>query len=251
MSQLDLARLQFAMTSIYHFLFVPVTIGLAFLVAILQTVVAPHRATRTPAADPVLRHAAGDQRRGRRGHRAGAGVPVRHELVGVLAVRRRRVRRAAGDGGAGRVLPRVDVPRAVGVRLERAAPAGPPATIWLVAVGGALSAAFIMAANSWMQHPVGYKINADTGRPQLNDIWAVFTNPVFIWGYVHVLLASLVTGARRDARRLGLAPAARRSSPRCSRRSARLSLVVLVPAIAARAGRSAASSASSRRSTSR
>src|SRR4249919_3455972 len=37
MSQLDLARLQFAMTSIYHFLFVPLTIGLAFLTAILQT----------------------------------------------------------------------------------------------------------------------------------------------------------------------------------------------------------------------
>src|SRR6476659_9414835 len=37
MSQLDLARLQFAMTSIYHFLFVPVTIGLSFLTALLQT----------------------------------------------------------------------------------------------------------------------------------------------------------------------------------------------------------------------
>ena len=41
MSQLDLARLQFAMTSIYHFLFVPVTIGLALLTALLQTAVAP------------------------------------------------------------------------------------------------------------------------------------------------------------------------------------------------------------------
>ena len=37
MSNLDLARMQFAMTSIYHFLFVPLTIGLAFLTAILQT----------------------------------------------------------------------------------------------------------------------------------------------------------------------------------------------------------------------
>jgi hypothetical protein len=44
MSELDLARLQFAMTSIYHFLFVPVTIGLAFLTAILQT--AWHRTGR-------------------------------------------------------------------------------------------------------------------------------------------------------------------------------------------------------------
>ena len=41
------------------------------------------------------------------------------------------------------------------------------ATAWLVAVGACLSAAFIIAANSWMQNPVGYTINPDTGRPQL------------------------------------------------------------------------------------
>jgi cytochrome d ubiquinol oxidase subunit I len=67
------------------------------------------------------------------------------------------------------------------------------ASIWMVALGTAISAAFIMAANSWMQHPVGYVINKETGQPQLNNIWALFTNPVFIWSYVHVLLASLVT----------------------------------------------------------
>ena len=43
----DLARWQFATTSIYHFLFVPVTIGLAFLTAVLQTVLAPLRTTRS------------------------------------------------------------------------------------------------------------------------------------------------------------------------------------------------------------
>ena len=50
-----------------------------------------------------------------------------------------------------------------------------------------------MAANSWMQHPVGYTMV--NGKPQLNDIWALFTNPVFVWGYAKVLFASLVTGA--------------------------------------------------------
>ena len=67
------------------------------------------------------------------------------------------------------------------------------ATIWLVALGAALSAAFIMAANSWMQHPVGYTTPTTAG-PSSTNIWAVFTNPVFLWGYLHVLLASLVTG---------------------------------------------------------
>ena len=66
--------------------------------------------------------------------------------------------------------------------------------IWMVALGATLSAAFIMAANSWMQHPVGYAPGADGEPPQLNDIGALFTNPVFIWGYFHVLLAALATG---------------------------------------------------------
>src|SRR4029434_3602174 len=74
-----------------------------------------------------------------------------------------------------------------------------PATIWAVAIGSALSAAFIMAANSWMQRPVGYELNPDNGRAQLNDIWAVLINPVFIWAYVHVLLAALVTASDRES----------------------------------------------------
>ncbi len=48
-----------------------------------------------------------------------------------------------------------------------------------------------------MQHPVGYTTNADDRRPQLtSSVAELFTNPVFVWGYLHVLLASLVTGAR-------------------------------------------------------
>jgi cytochrome d ubiquinol oxidase subunit I len=101
-------------------------------------------------------------------------------------------------------------------------------TIWLVSLGTVLSAAFIMAANSWMQHPVGYTMV--NGKPQLNDIWAVFTNPVFVWGYSKVLLASLVTGAA-----VMLAVSAwqlRHGGEReVFTRSARLALIVLVPAI--------------------
>jgi cytochrome bd ubiquinol oxidase subunit I len=68
------------------------------------------------------------------------------------------------------------------------------ACIWLVAAGSMLSALFILAANSWMQHPVGYTLNGH-GQPVLNNVWALFTNPTFLWGYVHVILASLVTGS--------------------------------------------------------
>ena len=62
----------------------------------------------------------------------------------------------------------------------------------MVAVGGVLSAVSIMAANSWMQRPVGYQLNAAGDRAQLTDIWAVLTNIVFLWAYV---AASLVTAA--------------------------------------------------------
>ena len=67
------------------------------------------------------------------------------------------------------------------------------ATIWMVALGSMLSALFILAANSWMQHPVGYVMV--NGKPVLNNIWAVFTNPVFIWGYAKVVFVALTTGA--------------------------------------------------------
>jgi len=96
----------------------------------------------------------------------------------------------------------------------------------LVALGAAGSAAFIMAANSWMQNPVGYVERG--GRAELNNIWAVLTNPVFLWGYLHVLLAALVTGCI-----VMLAVSAwhlrRDSQPELFRRTAGLSLAVLLP----------------------
>ena len=104
------------------------------------------------------------------------------------------------------------------------------ACIWIVAAGSVLSAAFIMAANSWMQHPVGYTINSKTGSAELSNVAAVFTNPVFLWGYAHVLLASLVTGSL-----VMLAVSAwhlrRGSSVEAFGRTARVSLVVAVPTI--------------------
>ena len=90
----------------------------------------------------------------------------------------------------------LDVPRAVAVRLGELSRRVHLLCIWLVALGTVLSAAFIMAANSWMQHPVGYVINHQTGKPELNDIWAVLTNPVFLWGYAHVLRRRWSPGPR-------------------------------------------------------
>src|SRR6478736_3052179 len=195
MSTLELARLQFASTSIYHFLFVPVTIGLAFLVALLQT--AWHRKgdgaylrlTRFFGVLLVINIAIGvvtglvqefqfgmDWSAYSRFVGDVFGAPLAME--GLMAFFLESTFLGLWIFGWGRLPKRLHL-----------------ATIWIVAGGAAISAAFIMAANSWMQHPVGYTIDPSTGSPQLSSIGAVMTNPVFLWGYAHVLLASLVTGA--------------------------------------------------------
>ena len=227
MDATDLARIQFASTSISHFFFVPVTIGLAFLMAILHTKwyrsgeIRHERLTRFFGTLLLINVAIG----------VVTGLVQEFQFgmnwSAYSLYRRRRLRRSAGDGGAGRVLPRVDVPRALGLRVEGAASRIHLLSAWLVAAGAMLSAAFIMAANSWMQHPVGYTTDPDTGRPVLNSIRELFTNPVFIWGYIHVILAALVTGA---VVMLAVSAWQLRRGNRTFKTSALLSLVVLLPA---------------------
>jgi cytochrome d ubiquinol oxidase subunit I len=225
----DLARWQFATTSIYHFLFVPVTIGLAFLVAILQT--AWHR---------------NDKPEYRRLTRFFGTLLLINVAVGVVTglvqefefgMNWSTYSRFVGDvfggplameGLAAFFLESTFLGLWV-FGWDRLPKRVHLACIWLVSIGTMLSALFIMAANSWMQHPVGYTLN-HAGQPQLNNIGALFTNPTFLWGYVHVLLASLVTGSL-----IMLAVSAwylrKRQEAESFTRTASLSLAVLIPSI--------------------
>jgi cytochrome bd ubiquinol oxidase subunit I len=229
MTSVDLARVQFAFTSINHFLFVPVTIGLAFLTALLQT--AWHRGgneqylrlTRFFGTLLVINVAIGVVTGLVQEFQFGMNWSAYSRLVGNVFGAP-----LALEGLGAFFLESTflglwlfgwdKLPRRVHL-----------ATIWAVAFGSVLSAAFIMAANSWMQHPVGYTLNK-ARQPQLNDIWALFTNPVFVWGYAKVVFAALVTGAA-----VMLAVSAwqlRHGGDRgVFTRSARLALVVLVPAV--------------------
>jgi cytochrome d ubiquinol oxidase subunit I len=227
MSTLDLARLQFATTTIYHFLFVPITIGLSILVALLQTAwvrrgdEAYLRLTRFFGSLLVINIAVGVVTGLVQEFQFGMNWSTYSRFVGDVFGAPLAIEGLAAFFlestflglwlfGWGRL--------SKGVHL---------ATIWMVALGASLSAAFIMSANSWMQHPVGYAHRG--GRAELTDIWAVLTNPVFIWGYIHVLLASLVTGGI-----IMLAVSAwqmrRGSQIDTFRKTASLALVVLVPA---------------------
>ena len=66
------------------------------------------------------------------------------------------------------------------------------ATIWLAAIGTSLSAYFILAANSWMQHPVGYQVLPGTHRVILTSIWALLTNSTALAAWPHVFFASFM-----------------------------------------------------------
>ncbi len=228
MTNVDLARWQFAFVSINHFFFVPVTIGLAFLTALLQT------AWYRTKQDDYLRLT-----------KFFGTLLVINVAIGVVTGIVQEFQFGMNWGAYSRLVGNVfGAPLAMeglaafflestflGLWLfgwDKLSRRVHLLTIWLVALGTVLSAAFIMAANSWMQHPVGYAMV--NGKPQLNDIWALFTNPVFLWGYAKVLLASLTTGAA-----VMLAVSAWQLRHGGARevftRSARLALVVLVPAI--------------------
>jgi len=66
------------------------------------------------------------------------------------------------------------------------------ATIWAAATGTLLSAFFILAANSWMQHPVGYEISASTGRAVLNNIGSVLFQNTSLLAFTHTISASFI-----------------------------------------------------------
>jgi cytochrome bd-type quinol oxidase subunit 1 len=225
---LDLARWQFALTTVNHFFFVPVTIGLAFLTAVLQTTWHRNkrpeylRLTRFFGTLLLINVAVG----------VVTGLVQEFEFGMNWSSYSRLVGNVFGAPLAMEGLAAFFLESTfLGLWIfgwDKLSRRIHLLCIWLVAGGAMLSAAFIMAANSWMQHPVGYRMVG--GKPQLNDIWAVLTNPVFLWGYTHVILASLVTGAL-----VMLAVSAwqlrRGGEPEVFGRSARLSLVVLVPAI--------------------
>ena len=113
----DLSRLQFAVTALYHFLFVPLTLGLSWILVIMESVYVMTGKRDLPRHDEVLGQALRHQLRDGRHHRDHDGIPVRHELGVLLALRRRHLRRAAGARRPDGVLPRVDVRRPVLLRL--------------------------------------------------------------------------------------------------------------------------------------
>lgn len=193
MDTLLLARLQFAITTVYHFFFVPLTMGLAILVAIMETIYVStgdekyKRMTKFWGHLLIINFAMGVVTGIVQEFQFGMnwseysrfvgdifGVPLAIEAL--MAFFLESVFLGIWIFGWDKLPKRVHA-----------------ATIWVVAIGSNLSALWILIANSFMQQPVGYQIV--NGRAELVDFWALVTNPNVWIQFPHVLAGSLVTAA--------------------------------------------------------
>ena len=187
----DLARLQFATTSLYHFLFVPLTLGLAPLVAVMQTLWYRGgderwlRLARFFGTLMLINFAIGVATGLVQEFQFGMNWSIYSEFVGdvfgaPLAI----------EGLAAFMLESTFLGLWI-FGWDRLSKRVHLAMIWIFALGSWLSAFFIIAANSWMQRPVGSTV-AD-GRAELTDVWALMSNRLGIVAYTHVILVGLTT----------------------------------------------------------
>lgn len=192
---IDLSRFQFAMTAMYHFIFVPLTIGLAFLLAIMESVYV--LTGKEVYKDMVLfwgklfginfaigvatgltmefqfgtnwsyySHYVGDV----------FGAPL--AIEGLMAFFLESTFIGLFFFGWDRLSKRQHL-----------------AVTWLVAIGSNLSALWILVANGWMQNPVGAEFNYETMRMEVTDFAALIFNPVAQVKFVHTVAAGYVTGS--------------------------------------------------------
>ncbi len=225
-STVDLARVQFATTSLYHFIFVPLTLGLAPLVAVMQT-----KWVRS-GNDDWLRLT-----------RFFGTLLLINFAIGVATGLVQEFQFGMNWSGYSRFVGDVfGAPLAVeglaaffleatflGVWIfgwDKLPKRIHLATIWLAALGTWLSAYFILVANSFMQHPVGYKMV--DGHAQLTSIEALLTNDFALWAFGHTILAGL-TVASTVVFGVSCWHLRQKRNVEVFRRSAMLALVVLVP----------------------
>ena len=191
----DWSRLQFAMTAGYHWLFVPLTLGLAVIMAIMETVYVVtgdefwKRTARFWMKLFGINFAVG----------IATGIILEFEfgtnfsnyswfvgdifgaplaIEGILAFFMEATFFAVMFFGWGKVSKRFHL-----------------AATWLTGIGAAISAIWILVANSWMQHPVGMEFNPDTVRHEMVDFWALVLNPVAISKFFHSVFSGWMTGA--------------------------------------------------------
>ncbi|WP_105033857.1 cytochrome ubiquinol oxidase subunit I [Cryobacterium aureum] len=184
-----LARWQFGLTTMYHFLFVPLTIGLALTVAIFQTawvrtdkaryLQLTHFFGKIFLINVAMGVVTGIVQEFQFGMNWSDysrfvgdvfGAPLAFE--GILAFFLEATFIGLWIFGWDKLPKKVHL-----------------ATIWLTVVGSITSAYFILAANAFMQNPIAYTINEEKGRAELTSIWELLTNPIALAAFPHTIFA--------------------------------------------------------------
>lgn len=190
-----LSRLQFGLTNICHFLFIPLTLGLSAYVASMQT---RYYQTRDETfrimtkfwgklfliniAIGVVTGIVNEFQFGMNWSQYSRfvgdifGAPL--ALEALLAFFAESTFIGIWIFGEGKIPEKAHI-----------------ASIWLVAIGASFSALWILLANGWMQHPVGYTINQATGRAELTDFLAVVSNPKGWLFFFHTITAGFATSS--------------------------------------------------------
>jgi cytochrome d ubiquinol oxidase subunit I len=188
----DWSRAQFALTALYHWLFVPLTLGLTFIVAIMETIYVKTGDTKWKDTTKfwmgllAINFAIG----------LATGIIMEFEfgtnwsnyswivgdifgaplaIEGLMAFFMESTFFAVMFFGWNKVSKKTHL-----------------VSTWLVAVGSNLSALWILVANGWMQHPVGMKFNPDTARNEMINFWEVFLNPNAVSKFLHTISSGYV-----------------------------------------------------------
>lgn len=194
-SLIDWSRAQFALTAIYHWIFVPLTLGLAVIMGIMETI---YYRTRNEfwkqaaqfwmrlfginfaigvATGLILEFEFGTNWSNYSWFVGDIfGAPL--AIEGILAFFMEATFIAVMFFGWGKVSRRFHL-----------------TSTWLTGLGATISAWWILVANAWMQNPVGMVFNPDTARNEMVDFWAVATSPMAVNKFFHSILSGWVLGA--------------------------------------------------------
>lgn len=194
-SLIDWSRAQFAMTAMYHWIFVPLTLGLAVVMGIMETLyyrTGNELWKRTAmfwmrlfginfaigvATGLILEFEFGTNWSNYSWFVGDIfGAPL--AIEGILAFFMEATFIAVMFFGWEKVSKRFHL-----------------VSTWLTGLGATISAWWILVANAWMQHPVGMEFNPDTVRNEMVDFWAVATSPVAVNKFCHTVLSGWVLGA--------------------------------------------------------
>ena len=191
----DWSRAQFALTAAYHWIFVPLTLGLAVIMSVMETIYVVKKDEFWKNAAKfwmklfAINFAVGIATGIILEFQFGTnwsnyswfvgdifGAPL--AIEGIFAFFMEATFFAVMFFGWDKISKKVHL-----------------ASTWFVAIGSAISALWILIANSWMQHPVGMEFNPDTVRHEMVDFWAVVLNPVAVSKFFHAVFSGWMTGS--------------------------------------------------------